>query len=459
MRDENLEALKSIARRAAVHALTVGAEAAEALVSDGVELTAKVRMGEPELVQEAGSRALGLRVFRDRRAAVTYTSDLGDDALLRFVEETVELARLAEPDELNELPDGDDFAREPLPELDLFDERALSTTAADALQVARDAEAAARAFSPRITNSEGATYSRVAGANAFAIEGRGGKSFLGGYRSTYQSLVVEPLADDADGKKRNGNYWTASRFVGGLLSAEAVGREAARRVVAKLNPEKIATARMPVVFDPDAARGLLRALFSVISGGAIFRRSSYLLDREGTQVASSLVTIVDDPLIPRAPGSRPYDGDGLAARRNLVIEAGVLKTFLLDTYAARKLGRRSNGSAGRGVGGAPHVTSSNFTLLPGRAKPEDALRGVERGLYVTDLMGFGFNPVTGDFSRGAAGFLIEKGALGRPVSEVTVSANFDALWKSIDLVADDLDARTATACPTLRVSEMMVAGK
>ncbi len=453
-----VEELQGIAQKAAAWAVAAGAEAAEVVVGDGVELTTKVRLGEPELVQEAGSRALGLRVFRDRRPAVTQTTDLSDDALRRFVQETVDLAKLSEPDELNQLPPDGSFATA-IPDLDLFDERVLAITAAQGLALAKEAEAASRGFSPRITNSEGATFSRSSGARAFAIEGRGRAGFLAGYRSSGLSLVVEPLADDAGGKKRNGYWWTWSRFCDGLEPAAEVGREAARRVVAKLGAEKIPTARMPVVFDPQAGRALLGALAGVISGGAIYRRASYLLDREGTAIASPLVNVADDPLVPRAPGSRPYDGDGLPTRRNVVVEGGVLRTFLLDTYSARKLGRSSNGCAGRGIGGGPHVTTSNFVLAPGAAKREQLFAGLSRALYVTDLMGFGFNATTGDFSRGAAGFLVENGAPGRPVSEVTISANFDALWKSVDMVADDLDARSATACPSFRVSEMMVAGR
>ena len=171
------------------------------------------------------------------------------------------------------------------------------------------------------------------------------------------------------------------------------------------------------------------------------------------------MTIVDDPLILRGPGSRPYDGDGLPSRKNVVVEAGVLKTYLFDTYSARKLGRRSNGCAGRGVGGAPHVTTSNFILQKGTTPAAEIVGSVERGLYVTEMMGFGFNAVTGDFSRGAGGFLIEHGKLSQPVTEITVSANFDDLLRGIDAVGTDLDLRSSTACPTFRVRKMMIAGK
>jgi PmbA protein len=445
--------LRDIAVKACELAKKLGADGAEAQLSGGGELTCKIRMGQPELVQEASSRALGLRVFRDHRAALTYTSDLSDAALERFVADSVDLARLSEPDELNELPPRDQLATSQA-ELDLYDSEAARTGAKEALEICKRAEAAALAYSPKVTNSEGATWSRAIGASAFANS----DGFSGWYRGTYQSLVVEPICDDSDGKKRNGFWWTANRFVGALQDPEEVGREAARRTVAKLGAEKIATGELPVIFDPESGRALLRLLFGVISGGAIYRKSSYLLDREGTQVASPLVTVTDDPLIPRAPGSRPYDGDGLPSRKNVVVEAGMLKTYLFDVYSARKLGRQSNGCAGRGIGGAPHVTTSNFIFHNG-VEPPEKVRDVARGLYVTEMMGFGFNAVTGDFSRGAGGFLIENGQLTQPVTEITVSANFDDLLKDIDAVGNDLDLRTSTACPTFRVKKMMIAGR
>ena len=443
--------LVEVAKRACVLAKKAGADEAEVLVQSGAELSTKVRLGEPELVQEAASKALGLRVFRDRRAALTYTSDFSAAALESFIIDSVALANLSEPDDLNRLPE--EFATS-VPDLHLWDDATSRITAKDALEQCIVAEKAARAFSPKVTNSEGASFSRVTGASAFANS----SGFSGGVRGTYQSLVMEPICDDEGGKKRNGVWWTADRFLAKLETPEAVGRKAAERTVAKLGSGKIETGALPVVFDPEAGRALLRLLFSVISGGAIYRKSSYLLGREGSVVASPLVTIVDDPLIASAPGSRPFDGEGLASRKNSVVEAGVLKTFLLDTYSARKLGRTSNGCAGRSIGGSPHVSTSNFIMQRGATAPEEIVRSTGRGLYVTDMMGFGFNPVTGDFSRGAGGFLIENGKLGRPVSEITVSANFDQLLKNIDAMGSDLDMRSSMACPTFRVSTMMIAG-
>jgi PmbA protein len=237
-----------------------------------------------------------------------------------------------------------------------------------------------------------------------------------------------------------------------------VGLEATRRTVAKLGARKVDTQEAPVVFDPEAGRAILGALFSVVSGGAWYRKSSYLIGREGAPCASPLITIADDPLIPRAPGSRPFDGDGLSSRRNVVVDAGILRTVICDTYSGRKLGRPSTHSAGRGVGGAPGPTTSNFIMQAGTTPAADVAK-LERGLYVTEMMGFGFNPTTGDFSRGAGGFWIEHGARAFPVTEVTISLNFDELWKTIDAVGDDLDLRSSTACPTFRVARMTIAGK
>lgn len=454
MEKDVVKEMCDVAARSVELARRAGAQGVEALARDGAELMAKVRLGETELVKEAGSRALGLRVFVDGRAAVTYTSDFAPAALERFAADTVALARLAEPDELNRLPDADELARS-FPDLELWDERTLSVDAGWAIAQAVRGEDAARRADPRVTNSEGATWSRAVGATAFATS----DGFVAGFRGTYVSFFVEPVCDDAEGKKRNGYWWTASRYLDRLEEPEAVGLEATRRTVAKLRARKVETCEAPVVFDPEAARTLLRDLFGVANGSAFYRKSSYLIGKEGEAIASPLVTIVDDPLISRGPGSRPFDGDGLPSRKNVVVEAGVLSTVLCDVYSARRLGRKSTGSAGRAVGGTPGPTTSNLIMLAGDADPEAIVRGVERGLYVTEMLGFGFNPVTGDFSRGAGGFWIDKGEKAFPVSEITISANFQDLWRNIDAVGRDLDLRSSIACPTIRVARMTIAGR
>ena len=455
--ERRVKELCDIAQLAVELAKKAGADHAEVVVRDGSELTAKIRLGEPELVQEAGSCALGLRVVRGGRRAVTHTSDLRREALEALCAETVTLAGFAEVDEFALPPDPSLLATS-VPELDLYDPRVAEVDAAWALRQAIAAEAAARKYDPRVTNSEGATWSRTLGASAFATSG----GFIGGYRGSSASLVVEPLCDDttdpANPKKRNGFWWTASRFLGELEPAEAIGIEAARRTVATIGSRKVETQECAIVFDPEVARSIVGTIFSVANGSAFWRKSSYLVGREGELIASPLVTIIDDPLRPRAPGSRPFDGDGLPTRRNQVVDRGVLCPVLCDVYSARKLGRQSNGASGRSVGGNPGPTASNLMMQAGSMSKQDLLRSTPRGLYVTNLMGFGFNAVTGDFSRGAQGFWIENGELTFPVSEVTIAANFDEILKRIDAVADDLVLRSAIAAPTFRVSHMTLAG-
>ena len=446
--------LKDISLKVSNWATKHGADGAEVLVRDGSEMSIKVRKGETEVVQEAGSRALGLRVFKDKREAVTYTSDMRDTELEAFVQDTVDLAKIAEPDELNTLPEKELMATSH-PDLQLFDENIHSIDAKSAIAKCIAGEKAAMGFDKRITNSDGASWGRVSGAMAFANS----HGFCDGYQGSYVSFVVEPLCDDKDGKKRNGHWWTAARYVDQLEDVEAVGKEAARRTLAQLGASKIDTGDLPIVFDAEVARSIIGTIFSVANGSSFYRKSTYLVGRENTPIASDLVTIVDDPLIPKAPGSRPFDGEGLASRKNSVVEKGVLKTVLCDTYTARKLSRQSTGSASRGVGGGPGPSTSNFIMQKGNMSVEELLKDTKDGFYVTSMMGFGFNAVTGDFSRGASGFLIKNGKLDRPVSEVTISANFDDILKRIDAVADDLVFRTSTACPTFRVSHMTVAGK
>jgi PmbA protein len=282
--------------------------------------------------------------------------------------------------------------------------------------------------------------------------------FRAAYAGSYQSLSVVPVAADEGGKNRRGYHWTARRHLAELDPPAEVGREAARRTLRKLGARTVPTCEVPVVFDPDAARSILGLLAGCVVGSSIWRKSSYLVDRLGTRVASDLVTVVDDPLIARAPGSRPFDGEGLASRKNVVVENGVLLTYLCDSYSARKLGRESTASASRGGGAGVGASTSNFVLQPGKDTGAAIVQATPRGLYVTEMMGFGFNAVTGDFSRGAAGFWIEGGELAYPVSEVTISLNVDQLWQRIDAVGSDLDMRTATASPTIRVAKMTVAG-
>ncbi len=454
--EATIKELTEVAQLVVELAKKAGGQHIEALVRDGSELTTKVRLGEPELVQEAGSRGLSLSVIRDGRRAVTSTSDLRREALEALCAETVTLAGLAEPDEFALPPDPSELATN-IPELELYDAKIGEVDAAWAIKQAVAGEAAARAFDKRVTNSEGATWSRVLNGTAFATSG----GFSGAYRSSYASLVVEPLCDDTTDpttpKKRNGYWWTGSRYLNELEDPEAIGREAARRTVATIGSRKVETQECPIVFANEVARSIIGTIVSVANGMAFWRKSTYLLGREGTLIASPLVTVIDDPLIPRAPGSRPFDGDGLPARRNPVVVEGVLQPVLCDVYSARKIGDGRRSTHSRAIG-SRGPTTSNLIMQKGSMTHDALVKDTKRGLYVTSMMGFGFNPVTGDFSRGAQGFWIENGELTFPVSEITIAANFDEILKRIDAVADDVDLRTSTIAPSFRVSHMTLAG-
>jgi PmbA protein len=452
MQDAEATELEALASSVVEKARRGGADVAEASARRGFDLSVRVRLGKTELVEEAGHRSLSLRVIRGQRVALSSTSDVTPSGIERLVADALELAQLSEPDPFAGPADAGELCQPPHPDLDVFDASVAEILAPEAIRLAEQAERAALGFDPRITLSEGATFSRSTGTAALVLS----SGFSGVQRGSYASLSVAPVVEDEGGKKRRGSYWTGHRHRSQLEAAEAVGIEAARRTLRKLGARKVPTTEAAIVFDPDVARSLVGTFAGCILGGAIWRKSSYLLDREGTLVGSPLLTLVDDPLLPRAPGSRPYDGEGLRSRRNVVVDAGILKTYLLDSYSARKLGRRSTASAARSGGVGPSTT--NFWLEPGTLSPEALLAATPKGLYVTEMMGFGFNAITGDFSRGAGGFWIEDGKLAFPVSEVTISSNFDAMLKGIDAVASDLVLKTSTASPTLRIDRMTISG-
>jgi len=458
--DRELATLLAMADEVVRRTRKGGVDVAEVIARSGSELSARVRLGEPELVEEAGHRSLGMRIMKRGsekafRVALTSTSDTTDEGIQRFVEDALELVELSQEDPFAGPPDEKLITKGPWPDLDLYDPACGTIDAAEAVRRAKKAEDAARAFDKRITNSEGATFARTQGGAVMVTSG----GFRGGYRGSYASLVVTPIADEPGSeKKRRGYHWTARRKLAALDDEIAVGEEAARRTLRKLGAKKVPTGEVPVVFDPDAGRAILGLVAGCINGGAIYRRSSYLLDRENTRVASDLVTIIDDPLMKGAPGSRPFDGEGLPSNPLSIIESGILKTYLVDSYSGRKLGRPSTGSASRGGTGGVGPSTTNFILRPGQTPVKDVVKDTKRGLYVTEMMGFGFNAVTGDFSRGAGGFWIENGELAYPVSEITISLNLNDLLQRIDMVGDDLDMRTSVVAPTFRVSAMTVAG-
>ena len=355
MRDDRDELLE-IARRV-VQMARLGADVAEVGIGSSWELSAKVRLGEPELVEEAGQRGLSLRVIRDGRLAMTSTSDLSQSGLDLLVKDALELAELSEVDPAMGPAPAELICQPPHPDLDLFDPTVSNIDAAEALDRARRAERAALDADKRITLSEGATFARTSSTRVMVLSG----GFEGVQRGSYASLSVVPVVLDEGDKRRRGHYWTARRYLADLEDGQFVGEEAARRTLAKLGSKKVKTGEAPIIFDADSARSIVSTFAGTIVGGALWRKSSYLLDRMGTEVASSLVSIVDDPFIPRGPGSRAFDGEGLRSRKNVLVDGGVLRSFLLDCYSARKLGLESTASASRG-GGSIGPSSTNLIM-------------------------------------------------------------------------------------------------
>jgi PmbA protein len=428
-----------------------GATAADGFLIEEQHFTASVRLGQVDTVKHSRDQRLSLRVFAGRASAAASTSDLSRDSLERVVDEATALARVTAEDPHAGLPEPGELIGA-VPELQLEDTTGNEPAPEAKIELARQAEAAALGSDARITNSEGAEYWDRRARYAYATS----QGFARGYATSAFGLSVSPVASENGDMQRD--YWyTAARHRAQLEAPESIGRTAARRAVRRLGARKVKTIEVPVIFDPDTAATLVRAVAGAVSGPSLYRRASFLLDRLGQRIASPTVTIVDDGLMPRALGSRPFDGEGLATRRTVVVGEGVLQSYLLDSYSARKLGLRSTHHASRDGSGVG-VSTTNLMLQPGPASPEELIASVTNGFYVTELIGFGINGVTGDFSKGAAGQWIENGKLSYPVAEVTVAGNLLEMLQAIEGIANDLVLRDRTVSPTVLIGRMVVAG-
>ena len=426
-----------------------GADAADAILVKSTSLSAILRLGQTERVERSESADLGLRVFVGRRMAIVSSADQKQPALDAMVERAVAMARAVPEDPYAGLAEPGDIVRQ-VPAIDLVDGEEPSAEAL--IAQARDAEQAALAV-PGVTNSEaadaswGRTEIWLAGSNGFA----------GTYARTSSSIVASMVAGEGTGMETDYDFSSAV-FAEDLEDAASVGRRAGEKAVARLNARKAETARVPVVFAPRVANSLLGHLTSAISGPAIARGTSFLKEKLGQGVFASGISIVDDPHRPRGLRSKPFDAEGLANRRHAFIEDGRLTSWVMDLASARQLGLRSTGSAARGTSGPPRPAVTNFYLEPGASSREDLIGAIDKGLYVTQMMGQGVNMVTGDYSRGASGFWIEKGELTYPVNEVTVAGNLAEMFASL-APANDLSFRYGVDSPTVRVDGMTVAGK
>ena len=446
------ELSQDLARDILAKAKARGASQGDVVMAESRSFFVTVRMGEVEKISQSGEKRLGLRLFFGNRSACASTSDISDQAIDRLVEDTVLMAQATAQDPHGGLPQASELARD-IPDLDLLDAGARSVSVEERIKIALDTEKSALAFDERITNSEGAEFSDGFGRLIYAST----QGFSGEYEGSNFGHSVAPVAKSNGSMQRD--YWYSSnRKFARLDSPQSVGEKAARRVLRRLGAKKVKTCEVPIVFEPEIAASLLRALSSAISGYALYKGASFLIGKLDTQIGAELLTVIDDATIPGALGSKPFDGEGLPTRKKVIVERGKLRSYLLDTYSGRKLGMASTGNASRSVGEPPGVAPANFYFAPGRHSPEEIIGSVERGLYVTELIGFGVNMVTGDYSRGAAGLWIENGELSYPVEEVTIAGNLNAMFQNIEMVGNDLELRGRIAAPTIKISQMTLAG-
>ena len=431
-----------------VKAKAAGADGADALLFGSIALSHARRLGAVERLEREESQDLGLRVFIGRRQAIASSTDISPAALGELVERAVAMARSVPEDSFCGLAEPDQLARG-IPALEICDP--LEPTTETLIERARLCEDAARAV-PGITNSEGAEAGW--GSSRIALVGSNG--FAAGYASSGHSLGVSVLAGEGLGMESDYEF-ANTVFAEDLEDPVEIGRRAGERAVRRLGARKAATGKVPVIFDPRVSGGLLRHLAGAINGNAIARGTSFLKDKLGERIFPEGITVVDDPHRPRGLRSKPVDGEGLANSRRKIIENGVLTTWILDLRSARQLGLASTGHAARGTSSPPSPTTTNLFLEPGPLSPQALLAEVDEGFYVNNMMGMGVNGVTGDYSRGAAGFWIEKGELAYPVSEMTVAGNLKDMFLNLR-AADNLEFRYATNAPTLRVDGMTVAG-
>jgi PmbA protein len=447
------DSFADLAQDMLIRAKQRGATEADVMVANGETLSVQIRMDAVDRLTKAREKRLGLRVFFGKRSASASTSDFSKPALEQFVADTCTLAQAVVEDPVSGLPDPEQVARD-YPDLDIYDATTLQTE--QQIDLARRGERSALKADPRITNSEGADFDSSSGRMILGTS----HGFLGQYSSSSFSLAVSPIASDPDtGAMQRDSWYGVQRTFSKLEPPERIGEEAARRTVRRLGARKVSTCTAPVVFDPEVAGSLLGNLCGAVSGYALYKGASFLTGQLGQRLAPDFVTIYDDGRMPGGLGSRPFDGEGLPTRKTVVVDRGMLASYLLDTYSAKKLGLASTGNAARSVGESPSVGPTNFYLAPGTATPEQIVGSVKRGLYVTDLIGFGINMVTGDYSRGASGFWIENGELAYPVEEITIAGNLKRMFADIQMIGNDLVFRGRIASPMVKLADMTIAGQ
>ena len=440
--------LLSLASDAVAHALKLGADAAEALAVEDRSTELQINEGQIEKVEQAEAREIGLRVFSGKSSAILSGSVLTREAIQRLAEKALAIAKLAPPDSFSGIADADQIATT-FPELDLV---------SDYLPGAAELERLARTAETTVLGIKGVSKSGGAGASstdrhiALVIS----NGFSRSYRRTGLGLHVSAIAGEGTGMQRDYDYSSVTHFAD-LRSPEDIGREAGERAVKRLDPRKVKSQSVPVIYDKRVASGLVGHLLGAINGAAIARGTSFLKDSLGQAIFGDHITIVDDPLRLRSHGSRPFDGEGLACQRLNLIDAGILTGWILDLRSARQLGLKPTGQGTRGLGSPPGPGLSNVYLQSGKYSPAEFMAQVKQGLYVTELIGSSINMVTGDYSRGASGFWIENGELTYPVSEITIAGNLKDMFRHI-YPANDLEFRSSVNAPACLVEGLTIAG-
>lgn len=426
-----------------------GADAADVVYVRDASESVTVRLGRLEDVERSENEHIGLRVFVGQRSATIGSSDLSNEALAELAGRAVDMARAAPEDPYAGLAPQDRLLTAPPVELDLVDPQDLRPQ--DLRAMAQAAEEAARAV-PGVTNSEGAT----AGSGSAVVALATSHGFVGAYGGSSRSISAGAVAGEGAAMERD-SAWRSTRHLSDLPPPEEIGAQAGERAVARLNPTRVKSGPMPIVFDPRVAGTLVSHLLGAMSGSAVARRSSFLIDRLGERLFDSAVSIYDEPHWQRGLRSRPFDGEGLPTSRFDLVTDGVLQGWLVDSATGRQLGLAPTGHAARGVSGAPGVGSSNLFMMPGKASPGELMADIGEGIYITDLIGQGVNGLTGDYSRGASGRRIVKGQLAEPVSGFTIAGNLIDMFAALT-PASDLESWRTINVPTLRVDGMTVAG-
>jgi len=446
--------LKEIAADVVRRAMQGGATAVEAVAMDGSEFSTVVRLGEVETLKESGSKGIGVRVFFGQRAASTYSSDLTPAGIEQMVDSALRLAKVTSEDPYSGIPEPSQLGKLE-GDLQLYYDDVYSLSTADRIDYARRAEKAALDADSRIINSEGGTFDAAIGYRVLANS----HGFVGDYQRSYCSVSAVPIAQ-IDGSAMQRDYWySVANSLSRLESPEEVGQIAAKRTLRRLGARKVKTAKVPIVFEHTVAGALVGHIFEAVNGDSVYRHASFLTGKLNEKIAGDNINVIDDGTMPGGFGTSPFDSEGVPSRKTVVVENGVLKSYLLNTYTAKKLGLQTTGNASRGLAGTPGIGPGNFFLQPGTKTLEQIIGDIKEGLFVTEFLGFGVNLVTGDFSRGASGLWIQNGELTFPVEEITVAGNLKDMFFNISEIGSDLQFRSSIASPTLRIDGMTVAGE